>query len=140
MTSKVVLRLGDAELEVEGDDEFIAKRTEEFYKFAAANPVSSPKPAEVDKSEAEDSAGSTKKRAPKKRATGPSCASRIEELKKDEDFFSQPRTSSEIGDKLSEKATPYEGKHIAAALISLTQRGALRRVKGEEGKWQYVNP
>ena len=140
MPSKVVLKLGDAEIEIEGDDAFIAERMSEFYKFASTNPVTQKDNSSDDVADRAPPPDSSKKRQQKKRNGGPSCASRIDELKKDENFFSVPRSASEIGVKLSEKATPYEGKHIAAALISLTQRGALRRVKGEEGKWVYINP
>lgn len=84
----------------------------------------------------EDPAKKPKKAAAK--SSGPSCASRIRTLI-DETFFVSPRKANEVGEKLKEKATPYEGKHVAAALISVVQSGKLRRVS-DGGVWAYVNP
>ena len=67
-----------------------------------------------------------------------SCASRILELK-DVDFFKELRDTKTVADTLSTRGHNYEGKHIAAALINLTKRGTIRRVK-KDGNWMYQNP
>jgi len=72
------------------------------------------------------------------RRSGPSCMSRIEALK-DDKFFNELRTSNEIGAKLREKGTAYEGKRVAAALHNLTAARKLRRIQ-EDGVWKYQNP
>jgi hypothetical protein len=81
----------------------------------------------------------TPRRGQTKKRGGPSCASRIVGLI-ESDFFHAARRANEIVDKLKELATPYEAKHVAAALNHLTKSGRLRRLKGPEGDWNYVNP
>jgi hypothetical protein len=55
-------------------------------------------------------------------------------------FFEIPRKSGEVVEKLIELATPYEPKHVAAALRDLTKASKIRRLKDSEGDWTYVNP
>lgn len=90
-----------------------------------------------------EEAATTEPRKPSRgvgrKRNGPSCASRIIEIKKGA-FFSSARKTAEVMEKLKELATPYEAKHVAASLIDLVKRGELRRVKGESGEWTYVNP
>lgn len=74
-----------------------------------------------------------------KKRGGPSCGSRIVALI-ESDFFGTARRANEVVDKLKELATPYEAKHVAAALNHLTKTGRLRRLKGPDGDWNYVNP
>lgn len=78
------------------------------------------------------------RRASGKKRSGPSCASRILAIK-ESGFFSAARKAGEVVTKLEELATPYEGKHVAAALIYLTSSGKLRRLRGANGEWAYIN-
>jgi hypothetical protein len=58
---------------------------------------------------------------------------------KAEGFFDTLQTAREVTEKLREKGTAYEGKHVAAALINMTSSSKLRRVK-EGGGWKYQKP
>ena len=74
----------------------------------------------------------------RRRKGGPSCASKITILK-EEDFFAEPRSPSEVKDKLAERASTYESKHVAAALADLIKSSRLRRFK-KDGNYMYQNP
>jgi hypothetical protein len=100
--------------------------------------ATAPAQASVEAAAVVSSAEEPKKARKRSKISGPSCASRIESLKS-ERFFDQLRSSKEVGDKLREKGTAYEGKHVAAALINMTAGGKLRRVQ-EGGVWKYQNP
>lgn len=79
------------------------------------------------------------RRANGKKRGGASCGSRIVALI-EADFFRTVRRANEVVEKLKELATPYEAKHVAAALNHLTKSARLRRLKGPQGDWNYVNP
>lgn len=139
--AKMLFDLQRGVIEVEGQEEFVEKVYADLrttltdkvatYRVSAAEPetTSATPPA------SEEEAKKTRKRT---KSSGPSCASRIEALKA-EKFFEQLRTPKEIGNKLREKGTDYQGNRIAAALISMTTAGKLRRIQ-EEGGWKYQNP
>jgi hypothetical protein len=86
----------------------------------------------------DDTAEKIRKPRRKLKVAGPSCASRILVLK-DEGFFGTLRSATEVGEKLREKGTAYEAKHIAASLLDLVKRGQVRRVS-QSGNWAYQNP
>lgn len=138
--TKATLAYGDFKLDLEGPEEFVTAQLAEWRTQMPMRSVGLKASAEPDKSAANDSeiAPSEKKARKVVKTGGPSCGSRVRALI-DESFFATPKTAGQIGDRLREKATPYEGKNIAAALIHTVQAGHLRRVKAD-GVWTYVNP
>jgi hypothetical protein len=143
--TKATLAYGDFRLDLEGPVEFVASQLAEWRAQLPTRTVGLKVNADSDKPAANDSGGTPEQQAAPEKKTrkvvktgGPSCGSRIRALI-DESFFAAPKTAGQIGDRLREKATPYEGKNIAAALIHTVQAGHLRRVKAD-GVWTYVNP
>jgi hypothetical protein len=134
---KVSLSIGNASLNAEGDKEAVEQQTERFYAVFGKSADATGGEAATKEQAATAKAGRTGNRKGR-RASGPSCASRIETLHA-EGYFDAPRTPSEVTEKLRERATPYELKHVAAALFDVTQRGTLRRVQ-KDGAWIYVKP
>lgn len=128
-------------LELEGPESFVAAQ---LGAFSSRIPEVLPRPKAAGSSvsppeQSDEDTPATKEKKRSRRSTGgPSCASRIIPLV-DEGFFDAPKTSNEVGERLKEKATPYEAKHIAASLVDLTKRGVVRRVK-QENTWRYVKP
>lgn len=138
MNTKATLVYGDFKLELEGNQDFVADQLQNWRStMPQPSAPHATKPAANDQAEKPE-VGADKPRRQASKNVGPSCAERIRTLI-DEKFFEQPRKADEVGTRLREKATPYEGKHIAAALIYVVQSGKLRRVKAE-GTWSYVNP
>jgi hypothetical protein len=132
MQAKAKISLREGLIDLEGSEEFVAKYLE-WAHTKLGMPIPEAEPVAAKK---KPGGGTAKKSSGAK--GGPSCSSRIEALLS-EKFFDKPKLANEIAKRLEEKATPYAGNHIAAALQSLTKRGTLRRVKGEGG-WQYMRP
>lgn len=144
MNARLVINLATGVIEAEGPPDFVAKvyadLRDTIVNRSSKVPLSSPlgqAPAADDQGEDEDGAGKGKKVRRRGKPTGPSCASRIQAL--GEGYFAELRSGGDVRDKLSEKGTAYEAKNVAAALIDLVRRGALRRVK-QNGSWMYQNP
>lgn len=154
MDTKVTLAYGVFNLTLEGSEAFVeaqlnkwAEKIPSVTLARASGAGASDAPDRTDSSAVNGPQGQAPAngdevaKKPRKMAAktgGPSCASRIRTLA-EEGFFATPKKAADIGEKLKEKATPYEGKHIAAALISIVQKGQLRRVS-DGGVWTYVNP
>jgi hypothetical protein len=131
------------EVEVVGSTDFVERRWADVQvalnRIGDRPAISVPEiEGPAPKNEQIESEG-TSRRATSRNRSGPSCASRISGLK-DSGFFSAGRKASEVVQKLTELATPYEPKHVAAALNHLTKTGRLRRMKATEGDWTYTNP
>ena len=134
------LRTPAGEVEVVGSEQFVERRWGDVQSALRriGDHIETP-PASLDPPEDHlDDALPTRKGAAKKRG-GPSCASRILSIKEG-GFFSSGRKAGDIVDKLAELATPYEAKHVAAALHHLTKTGRLRRLRGSDGDWSYIVP
>jgi len=58
---------------------------------------------------------------------------------KDEGFFREKRTISDIQKKLEEMGHIYDQAHLSPPLLRLVRGQSLRRIK-ESGVWKYVNP
>ncbi len=147
MTTKANLAYGEFKLELEGSEAFVVSQLDTFgakipqLKGLASNLSKGggedapdlPEESEVDLPKEEK-----KPRRAAAKSNGPSCGARIRTLI-DDGFFDSIKKSGEIGDKLKEKATPYEAKHVSAALINMTKAGKLRRIK-QDKVWVYVKP
>jgi hypothetical protein len=139
--AKAIINVQTGIVELEGSVDFVSKYLDKFEHLVGRfdeNQNGSAKP-ELTTPEASAVAGvnGRKKKATSKKS-GPSCGDRVRELKS-EGFFSEPRTSQDVQAALKERATPYDTKHISAALIYQVGTKNLRRIqKGET--WLYVNP
>jgi hypothetical protein len=147
MSTRLTVNLSTGVIEAEGELEFVQGIYDDLrdviLKKSAALPSAPSAASPVASNEAEEgeeSSGMKVRKPPRRRGkiSGPSCASRIVALK-DEEYFSELRSAGDVGAKLREKGTAYEAKHVAASLIDLVKRGALRRVQ-DGGSWSYQNP
>ena len=146
MNTRLIVNLASGVIEAEGDSEFVksiyADLRETIIARSANLPAGSASPNFTPPDEADEAADTDGQKGKKGRrrgkASGPCCAALISGLK-DEGYFSELRSAGDVGAKLREKGTAYEGKHVAASLIDLVRRGALRRVS-EGGSWSYQNP
>ncbi len=57
---------------------------------------------------------------------------------KEEGYFNQKRTISDVQEKLEENAHIYDLEHLSTPLVRLVRSRVLRRIK-EGGVWKYVN-
>lgn len=138
--TKLVIDIRNGLIEADGERDFVETIYAHFKDVALARLLDA-KAAEVQTPQSYTTTPTaTEKSKPTRRskAGGPSCASRIEGLKV-ENFFDEPRTPSEVREKLSEKGSTYESKNVAAALNNLIKSSKLRRFKFE-GNWKYQNP
>lgn len=144
MVARLSINLVAGTLEADGSQEFVDRiygdlkdlllvRYSELQRTSSR--ISSPTQEDATEDDAEEKPRKTRRKA---KSTGPSCASRILALKQ-ENFFDALRTATDVGEKLREKGTAYEGKHVAAALLDLVKRGLIRRVS-QNGSWSYQNP
>ncbi|HEY0414004.1 MAG TPA: hypothetical protein VGD66_12780 [Allosphingosinicella sp.] len=143
MNTRLTINLAAGIVEAEGPPELIERiytdlRDTIVSRSSAPPPQEQVSPPADDANEGGEDEASKAKKPRRRGKSGPSCASRIQALK-EEGYFSDLRSASEVGTKLREKGTAYEGKHIAASLIDLVRRGVLRRVS-EGGSWSYQNP
>ena len=143
MNAKLAVNLATGLIEAEGTQEFVSSVYADLREVIVARSNAVPiqsniqtPPADESDQEAEDG-GTSRKSRRRSKPSGPSCASRIQGL--GAAYFSDLRAASDVRDKLSEKGTAYEARNVAAALIDLVRRGALRRVK-QNGTWMYQNP
>lgn len=137
--AKMIIDLQKGLIEVEGDEKFI-ERVYSDFRASALDKLSTAKfdsGGQGDVRENGDETPPAKKARRRVKTTGPSCASRIRNLK-DEGFFKAARSAGEVKEKLREKGTTYASKNVAAALNDVIKSGELRRF--DEGGWQYQNP
>jgi hypothetical protein len=79
---------------------------------------------------------------PGKRETGSSIAARIQSLE-DEDFFSEPRSLSEIQEALRTHGWHYPQGNLSTPLVRMVRDRKLRRLQLSEGNkkvWKYSFP
>lgn len=133
-------------VELEGSEQFVSKYLDKFEQMLQqaletedVNGTNSGQPGETPtKSSGQRTSTKRTTKSPGKKNTGPSCRSRIRELK-DDSFFKKPQKLGNVEEKLQELATPYEGKHISAVLGRMVKAKELRRIK-QDGAWTYMNP
>ena len=145
MAARLSINFAAGTIEADGSEEFVDRiyadlkdlLLSKYSGIQIARPLGGGADRADDGGE-EDSEDKPRKTRRKTKSSGPSCAARILVLK-DEGFFGSLRSATEVGDKLREKGTAYEGKHVAAALLDLVKRGQVRRVN-QGGSWAYQNP
>lgn len=139
--TKLLIDLQAGRFEVEGEAEFVANIYDDMKGAILARLHEAP-PATASSVESTSEtlvkARSGEKAPRRRKSGGPSCASRIRELKED-GYFADVRTPTDIQDKLSEKGATYPSKNIASALHNLVVGGELRRFKNDK-IWNYQNP
>lgn len=74
--------------------------------------------------------------APRARRTGSGQSVLIEGIKQD-GFFSEKRTISEIREALARKGHTFQSNEVSPCLVSLTKKGTLKREKSADGQWLY---
>jgi hypothetical protein len=143
-TARFCIKTPLGEIEAEGPVDYVEKRWDDVQsvlnRMSEAN-AQEQLATRLGGSVQKDNTGSQiqeNKRNGAKKRVGTSCGSRIAAIQEG-GFFTSPKKAIEVVEKLVELATPYEGKHVAAALIYMTSTGKLRRLK-EGGEWAYVNP
>lgn len=138
--SRARFKIGDYELDVEGEESFVKAEIDRFQQMLATVPPKAKLDGMASNSntprESTEVAPAKTRRAGKR--SGPSCADRVLALKTD-DFFTQPKSMNEIGSKLREVATPYAANLLGATMTQLTKRRELRRFE-QNGTFVYVNP
>jgi hypothetical protein len=137
---KLVVDLQRGLIEVDASDEFVRRVYSDVRDTILSKLASAPVREENNTEQAGGKSSptkATKKPRRKGRTGGPSCASRIEEIK-EEGFFKEPRSQSEIREKLKERGTTYAANQVAASLTDMTKRRMLRRFN--ENGWKYQNP
>ncbi|MEZ5960161.1 MAG: hypothetical protein R3C30_06985 [Hyphomonadaceae bacterium] len=135
--SRARFKIGDFELDVEGEESFVKSEIDRFQQMLATVPPKQTLEKEASNANVPPAEAAPRTRRGSKRS-GPSCADRILGLKAN-GFFDTPKALIELSSKLKELATPYGSNHLGAALNSLIKRGDLRRY-GEDGAFRYVNP
>lgn len=133
---KAVINLKEGVIELEGPQDFVEKYLNLYRPDASKWQTATSQKGEV----------KTKEEAPPKRTRvvkpkgAPSCRGRIRTLIS-EDYFKEPRTSTEVMGWLKEqKGAIYDSGPVTAALNSLIKSVALRRFKEGKEPYKYTNP
>jgi hypothetical protein len=132
---KAAISIGEVSIQLEGPREFVEKYLALYQPIIEKGQIASSLPQEEEtKGEAQ---ASTPKRTRIKQPKGAaSCMGRVRALIS-EDYFKEPKTSTEVMNYLREqKGCTYTSGPVTAALNQLIKSGALRRVK-ESGKGPY---
>jgi hypothetical protein len=137
--ARMIIDLQKGLIEVEGDEKLVERVYSDLKEITLDKLSNGTFDAPRDERDEIAEDAEKPSRTPRRRAKagGPSCASRIETLKK-EAFFAAGRSVGDVRNKLREKGSTYESKNVAAALTNLTKAGKLRRFN--EGGWKYQNP
>jgi len=132
------IKLGDAELDIAGDKEFVSRMSKEFeyvLKEASRAPPepsshNAPAPKTHPKPGSPPSAGETPKTVPAK----------LEALR-NEGYFSEPKDSSAVTEELRARGWGiYKANDISSTLKKVAPRFALRRVDLGERRYGYTYP
>jgi len=135
-TVKAVINLKEGVIELEGPQEFVEKYLNLYRPDASKWQAVLSLKSEVE----------TKEKAPKRlrrgapKPKGTSCMGRIRTLI-DENYFKDPKTSTEIMNWLKEqKGAIYDSSPVTAALNQFIKKGTLRRIKEGKEPYKYCNP
>jgi len=135
---KVVINLKEGILHLEGPQEFVEKYLNLYRPDASKWKTAISQEGEVGTKEK-----ATTKRA-RTRVAKPkgafSCTGRVRTLV-DEDYFKEPKTSTEVMNCLQEKkGFVYGSGPVTASLNYLIKKGILRRSKEGKEPYKYCNP
>ncbi len=136
--AKATINVKDGTIQLEGPKEFVEKYLDLFSPMIKGVSLTKQEIPQKKDEISENEPGEIKRKRNVGARSGPSCAERILGLK-DENFFTQPRSSTEVRDQLKLKGWTYETKNVAASLLNLNKAGRLRRVQ-EGSKFNYCNP
>lgn len=135
---KATINIKEGVIQLEGPQEFVEKYLNLYRPDASKWKSAISQEREVGTKE-EAAAKRTRTRAAKPKGT-PSCLGRIRTII-NEDYFKEPRTSTEVMNWLKEqKGATYESGPVTAALTQLIKKGTLRRFKEGKGAYKYCNP
>ena len=140
-TVKASISVGEASIQLEGPQEFVGKYLDQYQPLVLKwheLPTSRVKEAKASETKSKEAEAPKKTRGGKPKV-GPSCGDRIRTLI-DENYFTEPRTCSEVTKWLKDqKSITYGDNQVAASLSSIIKSGKLRRFT-EAGKYNYTNP
>lgn len=140
METKAAVQFGALSLSLEGSEAFVSQQLDRFSDLIVkhAGELASPEdaPAAADVVEAAPPGKQRKARSAGSGGTG--CNSKVRAMLA-EGFFSVPRSTKDVVEKLREQATPYASNRVSAALIALARGRHLRRHQ-EGGDWLYLVP
>jgi len=137
-TVKAVINLKEGVIELEGPQEFVEKYLELYRPDASKWKVAISQEGEVGAKE-KATTKRTRTRVTKPKGA-PSCTGRIRALV-DEDYFKDPKTSTEVINWLEEqKGVVYGAGPVTAALNYLIKSGTLRRFREGKEPYKYCNP
>lgn len=135
---KVVINLKEGVLQLEGPQEFVEKYLNLYLPDASKWELAISQAGEV-KVKEEAIPKRARARAPKPKGA-PSCIGRVRALV-DEDYFVEPKTSTEVINWLKEKkGFVYGSGPVTAALNYLIKSGTLRRFREGKEPYKYCNP
>ncbi len=137
---KAVINLKEGTLQLEGPQEFVEKYLDQYDSIIKNwKTFFQLSPKEVEGEVEEASSKRKRTRITKPKGTS-SCMGRIRNLI-DENYFKDPRTSTEVMNWLKEqKGALYDSSPITAALNQFIKSSKLRRIKEGKGPYKYCNP
>jgi len=91
-----------------------------------------------DGAQGESTSGDGSGTVARRRRSGAAQTELLTRLKND-GFFSERRTISEIREALSRKGHTFESNEVSPILVSLTKKELLQREKNSEGQWLYYS-
>ena len=150
MTNRVRIDAPAGVVEIEGEKDFVEGLLAKLFPLieeagfgsrppsagsgAAPEPDVTPSIEEV--AEEDGVKAKTKKRRVNTPPKGHSCAARILTLK-NEKFFKNHRTTSEIVEGLKGKGWTHTGSQVGASLTNMFTRQEIQRTKEGSGPWKY---
>ncbi|MBI3859548.1 MAG: hypothetical protein HY296_04835 [Thaumarchaeota archaeon] len=135
---KVRLRLGDAEMEIVGDQEFVSKMSKEFEFVLKETPRAPIEPSHT--SRAVPSSAKKPTSAIPAGQVPATVPGKLEALK-DEGYYSEPKEPSAITEEFRNRGWGvYKTKDISSTIKRIAGRIGLRRVPLGEGKYGYTFP
>lgn len=143
-TAKATINIKEGLIQLEGTQEFVEKYLDKYQNIIQdfkniPPPYTAPRSESDDAKTEEAPPKRTRTRASKTKGTA-SCMGRIRTLV-NEDYFKEPRTSTEVMNWLKEqKGATYTSGPITAALNQLIKSNTLRRFKEGKGLYKYCNP
>jgi len=138
---KAIINLKEGLIQLEGPQEFVEKYLDQYQSIIEKEqklPLLAPEEAVKNKVE-EVATKRTRTKGLKPKGTA-SCMGRIRTLI-NEDYFKEPRNSTEVMNWLKEqKGATYTSGPVTAALNQLIKSNTLRRFKEGKGAYKYCNP
>lgn len=138
METKAAIQFGALSLSLEGSELFVSQQLDRFSNLIVKHAGEFATPDEPVPSGAPTVRAAQTRKPRSTNGAGSGCAAKVNALLA-EGYFSVPRSTKNVVDKLREQATPYATNKVSAAMIGLAKRKHLRRHQ-ESGDWLYLVP